>query len=143
MLEISNGEPVKARIWLETNSPVSAIAVGIGFSTREGIRLLTYETDFQDGSRPDFVVPGTFCAEVVIDALPLGPDIYFVDVGARSGDFHGIDYVSNCQQIEVIAGQNTPGSIMRKGSAVRLPSTWSWKMPSASCGSGRQFRELR
>ncbi len=76
---------------------------------------------------PDFSEPGDFSVDVTIDALPLGPDIYNVDVGCRSGDFHGLDYLPACQQVEVIAGPNTPGTIIRKGAAVRLASNWSWE----------------
>jgi lipopolysaccharide transport system ATP-binding protein len=126
-LPLRHGEPVKARIRFKTVSPVSAATVGIGFSTGEGTRLLTYETDFQDGFRPDLFEPGTFSTEVTIGMLPLGPDIYNVDVGCRSGDFHALDYLPACQQVEVIAGPNTPGVIVRKGSAVRLSSNWSWE----------------
>jgi lipopolysaccharide transport system ATP-binding protein len=126
-LPLRHGEPVKARIRFETVSPVSAVSVGIGFSSGDGTRLLTFETDFQDGFRPDLFEPGIFGADVTIDALPLGPDIYNLDVGCRSGDFHGLDYLPACQQVEVIAGPNTPGTIIRKGAAVRLVSNWSWE----------------
>jgi lipopolysaccharide transport system ATP-binding protein len=126
-LPLRHGEPAKARICFKTVSPISAITVGIGFSTGEGTRLLTYETDFQDGFRPDFSDPGAFTVEAMIDALPLGPDIYNVDVGCRSGDFHALDYLPACQQVEVIAGAHTPGQIVTKGSAVRLTSNWSWE----------------
>ena len=133
-LPLRHGEPLKARIRFETKTPIAAVSIGIGFSTGDGTRLLTYETDFQDAFRPDLSEPAIFSADVVVDALPLGPDIYNVDVGGRSGDFHGLDYVSACQQIEVIAGPTTPGTIIRKGSAVRLFSNWSWKA-SSQCSS--------
>ena len=126
-LPLRHGEPVEARIRFETASPVSAITVGIGFSNGEGTRLLTYDSDFPDGFRPNFSDPGTFSVDVTVGALPLGPDIYNVDVGCRSGDVHGLDYVPACQQVEVIAGPNTPGAIVVKGSAVRLSGDWAWE----------------
>jgi lipopolysaccharide transport system ATP-binding protein len=131
-LPLRHGEPVKARIRFATESPVSAVTIGIGFSLGDGTRLLTYETDFQDGFRPDFSEPGTFSVEATIGALPLGPDVYNVDVGCRSGDFHALDYLPACQQVEVIAGPNTPGTIVRKGAAVRLSSNWSWEVAQPS-----------
>jgi lipopolysaccharide transport system ATP-binding protein len=127
-LPLKHGEPLRARIRFETRAPVSAVTVGLGFSTFEGTRLLTYETDFQDGFRPDLKEPGSYAAEVVVEELPLGPDIYNVDVGCRSGDFHALDYLPACCQAEVIAGANTPGTIVRKGAAVRLASQWAWDM---------------
>jgi Wzt C-terminal domain len=126
-LPLRHGEPVEARIRFETMSPVSAVTVGIGFSNGEGTRLLTYDSDFPDGSRPDFSDPGIFSVDVTIGALPLGPDIYNLDVGCRSGDVHALDYLPACQQVEVIAGPNTPVAIAIKGSAVRLAGNWSWE----------------
>jgi lipopolysaccharide transport system ATP-binding protein len=129
-LPLRHGEPVKARIRFETRAAVSAVAVGIGFSNFEGARLLTYETDFQDGSRPDLPLSGKYTVEVAIDSLPLTPDIYNVDVGCRSGAFHGLDYLPACSQVEIIAGMNTPGTIVRKAAGVRLSSEWSWEAPT-------------
>ena len=91
-----------------------------------GVRLLTYETDFQDGFRPDLSIPGKYAVDVNIDALPTAPDIYSLDVGCRSGDFHALDYLPACSQIEVIAGASTPGTIVREGAGIRLPCEWSW-----------------
>ena len=125
-LPLRHGEPVKARVRFETRSSVSALTVGIGFANPSGVRLLTYETDFQDGYRPDLSTPGKYAVDVTIDALPAAPDIYGLDIGCRSGDFHALDYLPACSQIEVIAGVNTPGTIVREGAGIRLPSEWAW-----------------
>jgi lipopolysaccharide transport system ATP-binding protein len=125
-LPLRHGEPAKVRIRFNITAPVSAVAVGIGFSSFEGARLLTYETDFQDGFRPDLSSPGSHAVDLAVDALPLAPDLYNLDVGCRSGDFHGLDYLPACSQVEVIAGPSTPATIVRKGAGVRLPSEWSW-----------------
>jgi lipopolysaccharide transport system ATP-binding protein len=125
-LPLRHGEPVKARIHLKTRAPVSAVSVGIGFSTLEGARLLSYDTDFQSGFRPDIADPGKYSVDVAIDSLPLAPDMYNLDVGCRSGDFHGLDYLPACSQAEVIAGPVTPGYIVQKGAGARLSSEWSW-----------------
>ena len=125
-LPLRHGEPVRARIRFNTRASVSAVTVGIGFSSFEGTRLLTYETDFQDGFRPDLSSPGNYLVDVTLDALPLAPDLYNLDVGCRSGDVHGLDYLPACSLVEVIAGSGTPGTIVRRGAGVRLPSKWSW-----------------
>ena len=127
-LPLRHGERVRARIRFNTRAPVLGVAVGIGFSNVEGGRLLTYETDFQDGYRPDVLCPGKHSVEITIDNLPLAPDIYSLDVGCRSGDSHGLDYVAACSRVEVIAGPTTPGYIVRKGAGARLPSQWSWDL---------------
>jgi lipopolysaccharide transport system ATP-binding protein len=125
-LPLRHGEPVKARLRFKTRAPLSAVAIGIGFSNFEGARLLTYETDFPGGIRPDLAMPGEHSVDLSIASLPVAPDLYNLDVGARSGDFHGLDYLPACSQLEVIAGRNTPGTIVRKGAGVRLASEWSW-----------------
>ena len=127
-LPLRHGEPVRARVRFETRSSVSAVTVGIGISNASGVRLLTYETDFQDGYRPDLSTPGKYTVDVTIDALPAAPDIYGLDIGCRSGDFHALDFLPACSQIEVIAGANTPGTIVREGAAIRLPSEWTWSL---------------
>jgi lipopolysaccharide transport system ATP-binding protein len=125
-LPLRHGEPAKARIHFRVRAPVSGIAVGIGFSTLDGRRLLTYETDFQDGHRPNIDTPGSYSVEVEINSLPVAPDIYEFDIGCRSGDFHPLDYLGGSAQLEVIAGPHTPGYLVRKDAGVRLESKWSW-----------------
>jgi lipopolysaccharide transport system ATP-binding protein len=134
-LPLRHGESVKARIHFKTRASVPGVSVGIGFCARESARLLTYYTDFQDGFRPD-LLPGEYSVDVAIDTLPLAPDIYDIEVGCRSGDFHVLDYLPACSLVEVVAGPNTPGYIIQKGAGARLPSEWSWDF-------GGQSREMR
>jgi lipopolysaccharide transport system ATP-binding protein len=126
-LPLRHGEKVNARIRFSVRAPVSGLAIGIGFSTLEGTRLLTYDSDLKDGSRLDLQTPGTHTFDVKIGALPLAPDIYNLDIGCRSGDTHTLDYLPACAQMEVIAGRNTPGLIVIKGGAVRLRADWNWE----------------
>ncbi len=126
-LPLRHGEPARARISLTTRAPVSEVTVAIGFSIPDGPRLLTYETDFQQDFRRDISTPGDYSLDVSIDTLPLAPDTYSLDIGARSGDNHGLDFLPGCAQLEVISGPKTPGYLVRKGAAVRLASDWSWQ----------------
>ena len=125
-LPLQHGEPAKARITFQVNSPLSAVTVGIGFSTLDGRRLLTYETDFQEGYRPDIVATGLYSVDVLIDSLPLAPDTYALDVGCRSGDFFPLDYVVAAADSEVVPGPWTPPTIVRGNAGVRLRSDWTW-----------------
>jgi lipopolysaccharide transport system ATP-binding protein len=127
-LPLKHGDPVGARIHFKTRSALEDVTVGIGFSTLDGKRLLTYETDFQDGFRPSLSEPGSYSVEVNIDSLPLAPGIYYLDIGCRSGDFHALDYVPAGAQLEIVAGKNTPGYIVRSGAGVRLHSNWTWQL---------------
>ncbi len=130
-LPLRHGEPARARIRFKTRSPVSAVSVGISFCSSEGARLITYYTDFQDGFRPDLSGPGEYTVNVAIDALPLAPDLYQLEVGCRSGDFHVLDHLLDCSQIEIISGPKTPGYIAHRGSSVRLASHWLWELGGA------------
>lgn len=119
-------QPVKARIDFRTRTACENVTVGLGFSTLDGRRLLTYDTDFQAGFRPTLSQSGPFSGDVEIDALPLAPDIYTLDIGCRSGEFSGLDYVPSITEVEVVAGRSTPGYIVRKAAGVRLGSKWRW-----------------
>ena len=126
-LPLRHGEPVKARIHFKTRVSVAEVSIGIGFSTFEGTRLLTYETDFQDGLRPSISHPGMHSVDIEVDSLPLAPDVYDLDVGCRSGDSHPLHYIPSAINLEVIPGPKTPGYIVRKYAGVRLPCKWKWK----------------
>jgi lipopolysaccharide transport system ATP-binding protein len=125
-LPLQHGERVHARVNLRLKATVEEASVGIGFSTLDGTRLLTYDADYQDGSRPTLIGPNEYSVQVEIDSLPLAPGIYSLDVGCRSGDSYGADYVPAAAQIEIIPGPTTPGYIVRPGAGVRLASGWSW-----------------
>ena len=127
-LPLQHGESAKARISFETSAPLTDVTVRLGFSDVDGRRLLTYETDFQNGYRPSLMKAGQYSVEVEIESLPLTPDIYSIDIGCRSGEFHSLDYIASASQIEIVAGPTTPNSIIGKSVAVRLESKWSWQL---------------
>jgi lipopolysaccharide transport system ATP-binding protein len=136
---LRHGEEVRARISLETRDPVANVAVGIGFCDLTGKRILSYDTDLQDGYRPNLARSGIYTVDVVIDALPLQPDTYVLDIGCRSGDSYLVDYIPAALQLEVLAGPRTPGFISHHYPIVRLPSRWTWNLrssPRASTDAG-------
>jgi len=124
---LQHGERAEALIRFTITSPVDDVSVGIGFSTIEGTRLLSYDTDFQGDPRPNFSEARTHTVRLTIDSLPLGPAIYALDVGARSGDTHALDYLPAVAQIEVIPGPKTPGCIVRQDAGVRFESRCKWE----------------
>jgi lipopolysaccharide transport system ATP-binding protein len=126
-LPLRHGEPLKARIHFNTRAPLVDVTVGIGFSNMGGTRLLSYDTAFQDEFRPTLSQPGVYSVDVEVDSLPLGPDVYCLDVGCRSGEGHDLDYIPEAAQIEIVAGPSTPGYIIQKGAGVRLTSSWTWQ----------------
>ena len=133
---LRHSEPVKARIRFKTRAPVPGVAVGIGFCNRDGTRLLTYNTDFQDGFRPDLSSPGEYSLDMAINSLPLSPGLYNLEIGCRSGDAHALDHVPGCSQVEVIAGRHTPSCIVKTELGAYFPSKWSWDF-------GKQLKKLQ
>jgi lipopolysaccharide transport system ATP-binding protein len=127
-LPLKNGEPFSTRITFSVLKPVSDMAIGIGFTSYEGKRLLKYDTDYPDGHRPSIIKPGTYSVDVVVDSLPLAPDIYSFEIGSRSGDRHMLDYVGEGFELEIVAGPRTPGFIDVQGyGCVRLKSQCIWR----------------
>jgi hypothetical protein len=122
-MPLRHREPAKARIRFKVTSPGSAVSVRIGFSAGERMRLLTFDTDFQDGFRPDFLERGALSTDLAFDALPLARDIHNVTGGRQSGDFDGLDLAA-CQLVEVTAGPNTPRTIIRSVPTERQASNW-------------------
>lgn len=125
-IPLRHGEPVRARIDFQTHSPIDDLIVALGFSNTDGSRVLTYETEFQDGFRPILNRPDTYSVSVSIDSLPLAPGLFNLDIGCRSGNMHDLDYLAGAAQVEVAPGPKTPDTIVRQGAGVRLSSNWSW-----------------
>ena len=80
-LPLQHGETISARIHFQALQDVDEVTMGIGFSTPEGVRLLTYETDFQDGYRPNLKAGTSCCVDFTVPELCLAPGIYGVDIG--------------------------------------------------------------
>ena len=125
-LPLQHGENFSLRIHFETFDEVHEVSIGVGLSNLEGVRLLTYETDFQTGHRPDLARQKKGFVDVIVPALPLAPGLYSFCVGSRSGDAFGLDYIAEVGQVEVVMGPKTPGYIAVPGAGVRLTSDWNW-----------------
>ena len=125
-LPMQHGEKFSIRVHFSTRDDVDEISVGIGFSNLEGTRLVSYDTDFQDGHRPDVKKNSAATVDVTGNELPLAPGLYNFSVGGRSGDAFGLDYIPEAGQIEVVMGPKTPGYINVPGAGVRLASDWKW-----------------
>jgi len=122
-----HGEYISLRLYFTALKDVIDVTMGLGFSTLEGIRLITFETDFQDDYyRPSLKAGTKCCVEMTVQELYLAPGVYSLDVGSRSGDSFGLDYIQDFCQIEVIMGDRTPGYIARHGAGVRMKSQWEW-----------------
>ena len=124
-LPLQHGEPATVRLHFETRAPLSGVSIVVGFNNSGGTRVLSYHMN-HEVRRRDFARPGRYSVDLIIDPLILGPDTYQLDVGSRSGDFHLLDFVGACAELEVIAGPSTPALIAQRALGVRLEGTWSW-----------------
>jgi len=131
-LELNGGEPLMnrapltARLWFITTASVEGVALGVGFSTLDGTRLLTLDSDYHR-ERHDFPAGTTGQIEFQLPNLALGPGTYSVDVGARSGDIASLDYLPGCGIVEIQAMSGTPAGFAMVGGGVRGEAHCIWK----------------
>jgi lipopolysaccharide transport system ATP-binding protein len=125
-LPLFHTEKVRVRVDFEAHTDVDEATVGLGFSTLEGMRLLTYETD-DPGERIDVKKGESYSVTLEIESLPVPPGCYNIDVGSRSGQMQGVDYLPSCFQVEICPGPKTQGHQEKSGAGIRLPSQWSWE----------------
>jgi lipopolysaccharide transport system ATP-binding protein len=134
-LPLRHGEPAVFRISLEARAEIEGVSVGLGFSTPEGTRLLTYDSDY--GAERHGSAKGRLVQVLLeVDRLPLSPGLYTLDVGSRSGGHHALDYLPSFAQIEVAPGPRTPGHIIGHIVGVRLPAKWDWDLSSSISQTG-------
>ncbi|MFM8887803.1 MAG: ABC transporter ATP-binding protein, partial [Chthoniobacterales bacterium] len=119
------GDDLSVKFNIAAFQDVEGASVGIGFSMLDGTRLLTIESDLE-GHRFDLKAGQSFTAAATMPALPLQPATYMIDLGIRSGDFHGVDYLGAVFSVDVLPGTHTPGFLVNSASpGVRVPARWS------------------
>jgi ABC-type polysaccharide/polyol phosphate transport system ATPase subunit len=126
-LPLQHGQPVRARLHFTARLPVLGLSAILGFNSIEGVRVLSYHMALRQGTRRDLSRSGDYSVDLCIDALPLGPALYTLDIVCRSGDLHFLDFVEGCTQLDVVAGPTTPTAIAHASPGVRLEGKWSWK----------------
>jgi lipopolysaccharide transport system ATP-binding protein len=119
---VQHGTTVRLAMHCKAMADCLDFSAGIGFSSLEGVRLLTYDTDLVANSRHKVSRGEQVRFEIEIPDLPVSPGIYNLDLGIRSGDMHQLDFMAGAVQVDVIPGASTPGFIMRQGTGIRLPS---------------------
>jgi len=125
-LPLQHGVKARLKITAVAKTAVEGISMGFGFATVENTRLLTFDSDFQNPHRADRKAGESVSVVFEIPSLPLGPGVYNLDVGARSGDFHCLDYLQGVVQIDVSPGPDTPGHIIRDASGPRMSAEITW-----------------
>ncbi|HKY99201.1 MAG TPA: ABC transporter ATP-binding protein [Gemmatimonadaceae bacterium] len=128
---VQHGERLDVQIEYDLREPAPDVAFGVGFSSPEGVRMLSIDSDL-GGERHDLAVPHSGSVRLSLPSLRLQPGRYGLDLGARSGDHVGLDYLPACAWIDVLPGPNTPAVIIRDTGGVREPADWNWEMNSSS-----------
>jgi lipopolysaccharide transport system ATP-binding protein len=124
---LCQGGRTRARITFSTKTPISDLAIGIAFRNGDGNQLMECCSDLSDGARKNLPDAGRYSATIEIDRLPLAPDAYTLDIGCRSGDSHGLDYIPACVEIDVAPGSRTLAHTIGRCAGVQLPTAWSWE----------------
>jgi lipopolysaccharide transport system ATP-binding protein len=127
-LPLRHGQPARLRLRF-VGSAASDVSLAVGFSTVEGVRLVTYQM-MQDAIRRDLDRPDAYSIDLLIDSLDLAPNLYNLDIGCRSGDFQNLDGLTACCQFEVVPGPTTSPAIAQGFSGVRLEGKWAWETSS-------------
>jgi lipopolysaccharide transport system ATP-binding protein len=130
---VLHGEPLRLAVTFEAAESVHGVAVGVGFATVDGIRLMTTDTDL-DGSRHDYPKGTRGVLRLTIDPLQLQPGVYMLDLGVRTGDSEALDYIPACARLEILPGPRTPTAIIRTdgNGGVRQPAKeCTWDLGSA------------
>lgn len=130
-MPILHGEPLNVRIEFETAAAIYNLAFGFGFSSAEGIRVMSVDSDLLEAQR-DLPKGHVGVVEATIPQLQLQPDRYLLDMGARSGNNSTLDYLPGVAQIEVLPGPNTPPLIIRETGGMRIPAQWQWRQTGQS-----------
>jgi len=124
-LPLQHGNRVELRVHFKTRAPLYDVSAGIGFNAVEGSRVVTY-LPYSKAMRQNIPLPGTYFVDLAIDGFCLGPDTYNLEVGFRSGNYHNLDFLPACAQLQVIPGPNSPAGMEERAPGVRFEGDWSW-----------------
>ncbi len=122
---LCHGEPMHVSMVMDISAEVHGVSVGLGLNSMDGTRLLSFDSDLLK-ERVDLQPGNDVRVDLQIDKLHLQPGRYLLDVGARSGENHALDFIGSCYQLDVIPGPSTPAVIIRDGGGVRYPGEWHW-----------------
>jgi lipopolysaccharide transport system ATP-binding protein len=120
---LKHGEPARFDLWFESKGDFSDVAFAVTFSSREGTRIMSVDSDIP-GERLNLKRGSRGKVSLGIDTVYLAPDTYLLGAGIRSGDNHMLDYLPGCMHVTVLPGERTPAVIAMRTSGqggVRYP----------------------
>lgn len=132
--ELHYGKPLEVEMHFECRSDLKGVALGIRFRNVYGEKILLMESDVP-GERKIFSKGTTVVAYFVLSELYLEPGFYTIDVGARSGENHGLDYITQVETVLVAATDETPTVLVTceggSEAGVRPSTKWSFEILEA------------
>ena len=129
---VYHNEPFVLEFYARLNGRTADVAVSVGFSSIDGTRLLSYDSDLLQERIP--LPGGNLCVRLIIKELLLQPGLYSVDLGMRSGEGIALDYLPSCLQIEVIPGPRTPPYMVTGQCGVRAGALWELEVSNERFG---------
>jgi lipopolysaccharide transport system ATP-binding protein len=132
---VLHGESLRIAIEFDIRESAGDVAFGIGFSSLDGVRLMSVDSDLERG-RDDFGGARSGTIEAHIDQLNLQPGRYAIDLAARAGEHVSLDYLPSCIWIDVLPGPRTPAVIIRDSGGVREPADWRLRLDEDSLADG-------
>jgi lipopolysaccharide transport system ATP-binding protein len=120
---VRHGVPLKIEIDYRSMKDLDGVAFGLGFSSHEGARILTIDSD-APGERYAIRRDTAGRVEMTIPELQLQPGRYALDIAARSGENVNLDFLPGFAAVEVLPGPDTPGRLVGRSEAgsVRVPA---------------------
>jgi lipopolysaccharide transport system ATP-binding protein len=122
-IPLRHGESARVRIDIDFRKGFEKVGLGLGFSTVDGVRIATYDTD-SVAQTFDVIDHRLVSFVLEINNLPLNPGVYSIDLGCRSGIDQGLDYVQGVGTVELIPGPSTSIHYVGKESSARLQGQW-------------------
>lgn len=95
------GDTIRIRLDYRVKEPVTDAVFGIGIFNRGGIQC--YGTNTRIDKLPAFDLTENGTMELCLQALPLLPDEYLIDLAIESGDGIPVDYFREACRIEMIS----------------------------------------
>ena len=132
-----HGQPMEVDIDFECLADVEEVSFGVGFCTRSGVRILSFDSDVP-GDRRNFARGEAGNASFSLPVLHLEPDTYNLDIGSRSGDNFGLDYLPQCGCVLVQPSGATPPVIAMRESGrggIRIPTEWRYQTVKGNSAS--------
>lgn len=141
---IWHGKPLEIEFTFECFDDVEDASFGIGFCNRYGERILSIDSDIP-GERWTFKKGQCGTVRLSISQVLLEPDLYILDVGSRSGDNSGLEYLPQCGQVVVLPSDVTPPVIAMRESGrggMRFPAEWGLRLDGVREPDGRSGGSL-